>query len=335
MSFYYFQITKAIFIQQTKTYTDVMNKNWLILSFLILVVLFSGCLDQPDGKIEYNDEALKMEIKFPAKTLPNQIANMKVNLMNQVENDVNNTVLRITDFYGLNLINQTCPSGNSLEGSSGCGFISDKCGCSFDKIQSLDDREINFVFLVPGEDELARIGRDLKPEITLNYSYSGETVFYVPILSATEKSTKAKIQTTQTKGPIHVEINRGLTQSSDQWEMSGIAFPVILWVKDTINPDSKRMISKEKFNINLINLKLAEEAGVATGRCDFEPATPDKTVWEPKENIELPMKVPLICTLVGSIPGGVPSTTGMAVIDYDYTYTVVKTETITVETAIV
>jgi hypothetical protein len=312
-----------------------MNNNWLILSFLILIVLFSGCSDQPDGKVEYKDEALKMETKFPVKTLPNQILNMKVTLTNQVENDVNDVILRITDFYGLTLKDQTCSFGSPLEGQQTCGFISDKCGWSFDNIQSLDDKVINFVFRVPNEDELARIGRDLKPELTLNYSYYGETIFYIPILSLSERSTKEKIQTTQTKGPINVEINRGLTQSSDQWEINGIAFPVIVWVKDKIESDSKRAISKYKFNITLINLKLAEEAGVGVGRCDFEPATSDKTVWRPKEDIELPMKVPLICTLVGNIPRGTPSATGMAVINYDYPYTVVKTETITVETAIV
>jgi hypothetical protein len=323
---------KSYFYLKNKEYLDTMNKNWLIISLLILIVLSSGCIkNQPDGKIVYNDEALKMEIKFPEKTLPNQVANMKVTLTNQVEDDVKNINLRITDFYGLTLKNQTCSDGQPLPN---CGFISDKCGWYFDKIQSLDDREINFVFRVPDEDELARIGRDLKPEITLSYDYSGETVFYVPILSASERSTNAKIQTSQTKGPIHVEIERGLTQSSDQWEMEDVAFPIIVWVKDKIKSDSERTISKDRFNITLRNLKIAEEAGVGVGRCDFEPVPADKTVLRPKDPIELPMKVPLICTLVGDVPEGVPWITSMAIVDYDYTYTVIKTETITVETVI-
>lgn len=307
-----------------------MNRNWIVLTLLIFIVIFSGCVGQPDGIIEYKDEALKMDTKTPTKTLPNQTINMKVVLTNQVENDVKNVNLRITDFYGLTLNNQTCNYGSPLPN---CGFISDKCGWYFDSIQSLDDREINFVFMSPDEDELARIGRDLKPELTLNYSYFGQTIFYVPILSSSERSTKAKIQTTQTKGPIQVEIDRGISQSSDQWETDGIAFPIIVWVKDKIESDSKRTISKEKFNITLINLNV----DLGGGRCDFvtpPPIIDGKEVLLPKEGIELPMKVPLLCTLVGSVPAGVPSVTGMAVVNYDYTYTVIKTETITVETVI-
>jgi hypothetical protein len=298
----------------------------LVFAILLGIVLFSGCVKQTDQKVEYKDEALKMEIKFPDKTLPNQIVKMKITLTNQVEDYVNNTSVRITDFYGLTLIDQTCPDGTPLEGEETCGLISDKCGCYFESIQSLDDREINFVFRVKGEEELARIGRDLKPEITLNYDYSGETVFLIPILSKNEKSTKAKMSTTQTKGPIHVEIERGLTQSSDQWEIEDIAFPIIVWVKDKIKPDSERIIDKDAFKISLINL---EKAGVE--RCDFESIG---NVLRPKTNITLPMKVPLICTLVGKIPEQKPWIYGMVIADYNYTYTVVKTETITVETVI-
>ncbi|MDI6825831.1 MAG: hypothetical protein QMD36_01390 [Candidatus Aenigmarchaeota archaeon] len=302
-----------------------MRKNLIFTIVLLGIVLFSGCVGQPDQKVEYKDEALKMEIKFPDKTLPNQIVKMKVTLTNQVENYVTNISLRITDFYGLTLIDQTCSDGKDIPN---CGFISERCGCYFDSIQSLDDREVNFVFRVKGEEELARIPRDLKPEITLEYSYSGETVFFVPILSQSERSTKAKISTTQTKGPIHVEIERGLTQSSDQWEINGTAFPIIVWVKDKIKPDSKRTISNDSFKITLINL---EKAGEGVGRCDFEN---ESNVLRPKEDVELPMKVPLICTLVGKLPEPKPWTYGMIIADYNYTYTVVKTETITVETVI-
>jgi hypothetical protein len=313
-----------------------MDKKWLTLGFLILIVLFSGCSNQPDG-FEYKDEALKMETELPDKTLPNQVVNMVVTLTNQVEYPVNNVNLRVTDFYKLVLLNQKCPYGNELRDLPVCGFISDKCGCHFENIQSLDDREINFVFRVPDEDELARIGRDLKPEITLNYSYFGENVFFVPILSLSERTTKSKVHSSQTKGPIHVEVERGLTQSGNSWEKEGVAFPIIVWVKDVINSDSKIVINNESFNMTLINLQTAGEGGVEAGRCDFNIIhdAENRTVLWPKGSIELPMTIPLICTLVGTLPAGIPWRYGMVVTSYDYTYTIVKTETLTVETAIV
>lgn len=308
-----------------------MVKNWVILAFLILIVLSSGCVNQPPGPPEYKDDALKLETEVPDKTYPDQIVNVKVVLTNQVENDITNITLRITDFYGLTLIDQNCSyDGENLKDLKDCGFISAYCGCTFKSIQSLDDREINFAFKVPGEDELARIGRDLKPEISLSYDYFGETGFFVPILSITEKSTKAKIRTTQTKGPIHVEIERGLTQSSDQWERPDVRFPIIVWVKDVIKSDSERMFDKRSLNMILMNLKTAEG-----GKCDFDSRPlADTFILTPKENITLPMKTPLICTLVGFIPEGMPRTDGAIIADYDYTYTIVETESITVETEV-
>lgn len=307
-----------------------MRKNLVVLAFLILIVLSSGCVNQTPGEPEYEDDALKLEIEVPDRSFPDQIVNVKVILTNQVENDITNITLRITDFYGLTLIYQNCSyDGENL---NDCGFISTYCGCHFNSIpKDYDYREINFAFKVPGEDELARIGRDLKPEISLNYDYFGESGFFVPILSITEESTKVKIRTTQTKGPIHVEIERGLTQSSDQWERPDVQFPVIVWVKDVIKSDSERAFDKRSLNLILLNLKTADE-----GKCDDFDSRPlgDTFILTPKESITLPMKIPLICTLVGFIPEGMPRTDGTIIVYYSYNYTIVETKTISVETEV-
>jgi len=155
-----------------------MNREWLIVSLLLLITVFiSGCsvLDESQGNYtpEYKDEALKFDYEITGQVLPSQIINMKVRLTNQVQDDVENVELRVTDFYGLKLVSQLCSGGillqNTPDDKSVCGSVSDRCGCKFSSIPSLDEKEITLVFKVPSSNEIATIGRELKPEFTLKY----------------------------------------------------------------------------------------------------------------------------------------------------------------------
>jgi Na+-transporting methylmalonyl-CoA/oxaloacetate decarboxylase gamma subunit len=95
-----------------KILLDGMNMKRLILTlFLIVVIFISGCVEQ-NGQItpEYKDEALKMQIEIPDKVLPSQGINMKVYVTNQVKDEIKNIYFRVTDFYGLNMIDQICPN---------------------------------------------------------------------------------------------------------------------------------------------------------------------------------------------------------------------------------
>lgn len=297
-----------------------MRKSF-ILSLVLIIIFISGCVKQ-DGEFvpEYYDEALKMETEVSGEVLPEQAINMRIHLTNQVEHEVTNVELRITDFYGLKLRSQVCPENKQI---SDCGFISTICGCGLFDIQSLDDEEINFVFQVPSKDEIARIGRELEPEITLSYDYRGETTFLIPILGPNERYTSAKAQLVQTTGPIHVEIERGFTQSSDPWERSGSGFSIVVRVKDVINSKNEMTIYKDNFDVSLTNLERKTEYG----HCDFDAS------MSPDKNITLPMKTPLVCAIVGN-SGDAPWVYGQVRANYDYRYKVVETKSIKVETVI-
>jgi hypothetical protein len=303
----------------------------MLISILVLfgIIFISGCVEQDEDFVPvYKDEALKMEIEMAGEALPEQAINMKVHLTNQVEYKVENVEFRITDFYGLKLKNQICGSDGSSISSSECGFMTTKCGCKFNSIQSLDDEEMNFVFQLPSEEEIARIGRELEPEITLKYNYWGESTLLIPVLSFDEKSTSAKIESVQSKGPIHVDIERGFTSSSDPWEKSGSGFSIVVRVKDVVNSKNEMTIDKGSFTLDLTNLVVNEDIG----RCDFDATGSHKL----KQNISLPMKIPLVCALTAQSTGGVPWVYGQITAKYDnYEYKVVETKSIEVETIIV
>jgi len=293
-----------------------MRKALILISVLFVIFLFSGCVEQETITPDYDDEALKMETEVTGKVLPSQAINLKVHLINQVPDDVREVRLEITDLYGLEVRSKTC-SGTPLT------------VCELGDISSLDDIEVNYVLRVPTKEELARIGRELKPELTLEYTYSGETTFLIPIIGPNERGTSAKSQLIQTKGPIHVDIERGFTSSSAEWERSGSGFSVIIRVRDVLTSEPNVIIDKDNFLISLNDYLLIDEE---LGRCDFNSTT---APYRPLDDIDLPMQTPLVCALSGNSQG-MPWVYGQVTVNYyDYNYEAVKTESIMVETVIV
>ena len=295
-----------------------MRKNYVLIFVLLVIILFSGCVEQDGNKIQYFDEAIKQEIELPEKTLPNQAIRMTVYLTNQVESNVNDITFSISDLYGLKIMDVNCAGENK-------GSVN---FCEFPFIQSLDEKEIDFSLKVPADDELAYIGRILKPELTLEYNYPGQAIFYVPILKENEKSTTAKIQETNTHGPIQIDIVRSFTQSNYDWEREGNIFSIIVTVKDVLKSDNELEISKDNFRIYLTNLNTSSE----WGRCDFEKIG---EYYVPNDNIKLPMKTPLICALKANEGFTLPRTDGIVRIEYSYRYKTSEQKSINVETKIV
>lgn len=306
-----------------------MRIQWL-LAVLILIVFISGCTSIGGNGVTtvprtISDNALSMDVKIQEQVenrriLPGSTIRMVVTLTNQVENATNNVYLRITNPYGIKVSKVDCgnncvctwPNDNP---SCGCYYN----GCYYDSIQSQDQEEITFSLEIPLEEQISQMGRDLKPEILLKYDYSGTSALYIPIYNYGEKATESKGQTTQTTGPIHVSID------SDNWVRAGDLFPIYIDVKDVVNPSEKFTIDKENFRMTIDHVKINTNT---IGRCDFNPPT----YTNPKENITLPLANPLVCTLQADVPT-VPMIKAPIIINYDYTYKVERTETITVQKA--
>jgi hypothetical protein len=316
-----------------------MKIKWL-LAVLILIVFISGC-DQGnnDGvKPEFNDNAVNMDVKIQEKIenrriLPGSTIRMVVTLTNQVENSTKDVYLRITNPYGIKISKVDCGSNCVCEWGNpplhntmgGCGANVD-CyynGCYYNSIQSQDEEEITFGLKIPPEEQISEMGRDLKPEILLKYYYSGTSALYIPIYNYGEKPVEPKKDFTQTTGPIHVSIE------SDNWVRAGDLFPIYIDVKDVVNPSEKFTIDKENFKMTIGHAQVGE----SIGRCDFVLKTgTDYYIPKPEGNITLPLANSLVCTLQADVPT-LPMIKAPIIINYDYTYKVERTETITVQKA--
>jgi len=305
-------------------------KSKCLLAILILIIFISGCInDEKEIEPEFKDNAVKMDVKIREKEenrriLPGQTIRMTVTLTNQVEDETDNVDLKIINPYGIQISKVDCGDGCvclwpdivdcSVTGRS-CNFN----GCYYDSIQSLDEQEITFGLKIPSEEEISAMGRDLEPKIMLDYHYGGTSVLYVPIYKYEEKPVEPKKEFTQTTGPIHVDID------SDNWVRAGDLFPAYIDVKDVVRTSEKIIIIKNDFTMTVEHAGIDEET---IGRCDF--TSPAYT--KPKEDINLPLDNPLVCTLKAEEPSA-PMVKTSITIDYSYTYKVEKTEKIRVEKA--
>lgn len=317
-----------------------MGIKWL-LAILILIVFISGCLELDGDEIKptYSDNALKMETSIKEKEegrriLPDQTIRMVVTLTNQVEDATDNVELKITDPHGILISKVDCGSNCTCElnapPSDGCDSLVNCSynGCYYKSIQSLDEEEITFGLKIPGEEQISAAGRDLKPEIMLEYDYSGTSALYIPIYKYGEKPAEPKKESTQTTGPIHVDID------SDDWVRAGDLFPIYVDVEDVAHSTEDLMIPNDTFKMSIGHADVKDETGEKIGRCDFEGPTDD--FYFPEENITLPLKNPLVCTLRAHESDllTAPMVKASIIIDYSYTYKVEKTEKISVEKAI-
>ena len=301
-----------------------MRKEWMITLVLIGILLTSGCLKQkPSETPKPKDEALKMDISLRGKNpqedisvFPSQSFDIQVSLINQGGKNITNVRLALTDPYGLHLNENEVDCGNIGK------YNRESRSCDFSSFPPWTQVFVYFPFRAPDAEEVALIGTGLKPEFTLTYDFGGNATFYVPILSRTEKSTKAKTQLIQTKGPIHIKIERA--NQEEEWEVVGNPFAVLISFEDVLNPKSGVEINQNNFTLSLYNLDRA-----SSGQCDFD----DK--WHPTRNITIPMETPLICLLNATSTNGQPWIYGKITAHYSYTYKVVKTQKVSIKTKIV
>jgi hypothetical protein len=300
-----------------------MKFKWVLAILLIITIFLSGCEEKEPPVEEFKDDALKFEYEIKEQVekeriLPGQTIRMVIYLTSQVRDDINDVYIKITDPYGIkidaiNCYPYTC-SCNWNDTSS--PYFN---GCYIQNILSKDLVEVYFSLKMPTEEEISPLGRDLKPELTLNYEFNGTSILYIPILRQTEQPpTETTVETVQTKGPIHVDLK------SDKWVRSENVFPLIVDVKDVISLFSQHqtVIDKNNFHLYLTHLSIDTAGG------DFE------STGIPKGNITIPMKNPLVTTLKAELIVSEPMVRAMIRAEYSYTYEKKVIKTIRVEKAL-
>jgi hypothetical protein len=238
-----------------------MKFKWVLAILLIITIFLSGCEEKELPVEEFKDDALKFEYEIKEeiekeRILPGQTVRMVIYLTSQVPDDIKNAYIKITNPYGIKIDDINCYRGNCI-----CNWEDPNSpyfnGCYINKIISKDLVEVYFSLKMPTEEEISPLGRDLKPELTLKYEYKGASTLYIPILRETEQPpTGITVESTQTKGPIHVDLK------SDKWVRSESFFPLLVDVKDVISLFSQHqtIIDKNNFHLYITHLSMINSA---------------------------------------------------------------------------
>jgi len=307
-----------------------MKRKWIVFILsLIVIAIFSGCIDQPDGdKIKYYNDALTFEgYKAQTRVLPNQNLFIEFWLTNQVEHDIENVDVKFFNPNVFEIVDLNCGYGVRTGDT-----------CHFDNIPSLGAERIQVFLKSPTEQEIGKIEADYKVQFSVEYDYFGESVCYFRILNSEEEEAKTKMRSTQTIGPVKVEIEPGflIEQIEDSkkktisdWAMEGMPFNIEVSAENIgkLGKDFEYTEIKLDSIITLMNVRVEDED---LGYCDFNVVGNTLT---PKERIIIPTKEspeepPLKCRLTPEKEFIEPELPGEVRATYSYRYEFVKTEKI-------
>jgi len=294
-------------------------KNELLFIFLFMIIFISGCTIRSNLEIPYDDNAIKLDNFLIQKQVrPEKTVFIDFSVVNQVENPVKNLDIKISNTGGFTIEKISCEDGTSNEN-----------GCSYDKLDSLDAKDISFLLRAPTREELGFVDPfESEITITVEYDYQGESIVVFPVLGYKE-TTERHMKIGQSHGPIHVDIKPGFllkyeengrTVTEKDWATKEVPFDIEVSVNNVGSLGSSYEypnIELNSFEIELKNLKVDRST---ENSCDLD----GDTILTPKETISVPTELPLICTINPiSDPGKITA-------KYSYRYKFIKKETITI-----
>jgi len=304
-----------------------MRKNIVLLLVLIVIVLFSGCVNQDgtgNGGPVYSDNALALvDYKTKINVYHNEETSIEFWLTNQVEYDVNNVNVKLFNPNVFTVKKIIC---DELENEG-------RDSCHFDKIPTTEARRVQIFLKAPSKEDIGTLEDSYKVDLSVKYDYYGESACYFRILSLRKESTKTKMQLTQTTGPVYVKIESGFlvqektdegTRTISDWAVEGRPFNVKISTENvgSLGPDYEfPEITLSSFNIFLENVALDDNP------CEFTLTDDGLT----KANIIIPTKKPLTCILTPKKDLTKPEIPGVIRAQYYYTYEFIKTETFKIE----
>jgi hypothetical protein len=304
-----------------------MRKKFIFVIVLLFVILFSGCTNQLNNNgntpPQYSDNALALvDYKARINVYQNEETWIDFWLTNQVENDVTNVKVKLFNPNVFNVTKMICPGYDPSDNS-----------CNIGTISSLQAIRVQIFLKAPSKEKIGTLEDSYKVDLSVNYDYEGESNCYFRILNLDRESTKTKMQKTQSKGPVHVDIEPGFlieektdkgTRTISDWAIAGKSFNVEISTENVGGLGSGYTypeITMSSFNLNLYNIQARDQ-----GVCDLDITTLTKN------DVIVPTKNPLTCILTPLEVFSEPEIPAMMNLKYSYTYKFIKIETFKIET---
>ncbi|MEM5799555.1 MAG: hypothetical protein QXZ43_02735 [Candidatus Aenigmatarchaeota archaeon] len=264
---------------------------------LFILVFLSGCVQEKE------QNQIELNVVHPKKAIYGNDFEIKFFLKNTFEDEIKNVFVKINSFDLLKFKKIEKCDGEIREN-----------GCFFNKLEPDSEKQIIFIFELP--ENIYLPGSDIKvqPEFSINYYYSKQSVWKIPILGDNFKGSKNFLYPS-IDGPIKIimSIYSDEENIANKNIMSNDIFSIKIDLVD--NENSNTIIKKDDFKITIDGFEIYNPE-----RCSFEGSKELK----PKEDIQLPMKRSLICMLKSKSIDPDKWDYGTIIIDYSYNYNIVK-----------
>jgi len=294
----------------------------ILLGFLGLVLLFSGCDNQTTNGC--SDSGLKLvdyNVYPLEKIYQGDIVAFAFWLENKGSSTAGNVKVDFFDTPGFDVTRLECQENPSGGKECNLGEILSEEGCLGEMRQVKTELR-------------ARGSGDNTVSFAVIYNYHGNSLLSFGIWEKNSKNQYGNKRIGSTYGPVKVEINPGFLmsrivddrkQTTTEWVEEGQRFTVNINVRESGNfgqSSSKTSISNFKVKLNYLE-------PIADGKCDFILSG---EYLVPKESIEVPTKKPLKCDLKANDNIGQEWITGGIEVDYDYEYSFVKQQSFKINT---
>jgi len=190
-----------------------MKKDIFLLS-LIVVVIFSGCLESSGGELGYKNDIITIEDYYVSnlKPHPKETVAIEFSIKNNGEESVPRVEIGVPIYPGFEIEELYCEGGRAIDDET-CVF-DDNEDSNYGKIESLDWREVRIKLKTMNMSLLDPL--DYITQIYVGYDYSGLREMHIPIIDGTtrKRPMSAYSQSSATYGPIRLDyelIPRGET----------------------------------------------------------------------------------------------------------------------------
>jgi len=284
---------------------------------LLAVAILAGCVTTTSTP--YKNDVLVQSQYIVTRSNPytDSTTSIRFYLRNYGRDVVPRAVVSFDDLSGLPVNSLTCQGGVQTDDHT----------CEYDNIASLDSRYVAITLNTPSSD-IIKAQTDFQIKYKISFDYSGFRRIVIPIAEDPSVPPTIKYSISDPSvGPIAVDFEppvgavtkQGDQQIKEYWGVAGDSFDVRMNFKQVVQTNEVTNITGDNIQLKLQGLYVDSQS-----KCDFDSSLHGKFVVSVGQSA-----TPVVCSFGAQSFSG-PQTSTTIDINFAYTFSTIKTETITV-----
>lgn len=287
------------------------------LFLLLAVAILTGCVTTTSTP--YRNDVLVQDqyVLTRSNAFTDSTTSIRFYLRNYGRDTVPKAVVSFFDPSGLSVNSLTCQGG----------FQTDDHTCEYDNIASLDNRYFAITLNTPSSDRI-KAPTDFQIKYKISFDYSGFRRIVVPVTEDPSIPPTIKYSISDPSvGPIAVDFEppvgaitkQGNQQIKEYWGVAGDSFDVKMNFKQVVQTNEVTNITGDNIQLTLQGLDVDSQS-----KCDFDSGLHGKFTVSVGQST-----TSMVCSFRARSFSG-PQTSTTIDINFAYTFSTIKIETITV-----